>query len=725
MRASPARAAQARPARPDLTLTRRDPFALRYVALLGLSVALLFGTFSRVGSVVGMGPGGQGDLATGPAWEGWIEPPAYTGLPVLYLADQGPNLEIPQGSRVTLRFYGELGALTLAETVSGRIGDVPPASDSAQEFIVTRSGDLAINGTGGRSWDVALLPDLKPQVVVSGRPETNVDGQMSLPFTASDDYGVTGGTVRITLDLDAVPRRYGLLPEPEPRAPIDLDLPMPVAGNRAEFTELLIENFSQHPWAHLPVSLDFQVQDASGQVGHSQPEQLNLPARRFFDPLAAALIEQRRDLLWTRQNAPRIAQVLRAISWQPEDQLFPEQAEYLQFRVILRRLETYGPTMDAAQQEELSQALWDLAVQIEDGDLDDAMERMKRAQERLSEAMKNGASEQEIARLMQELRDATQDYLRQRARQAQRDTEQMDEGMQAPDDSVQMSMDDLQRMMDRIQELVEQGRMAEAQEAMRQFQEMMENMQTAQQGGQGQNAGEQAMEQLGETLREQQGLSDQAFRDLQEQFNPGANRGQSQGNEGRNGGQGRGENHAEGQGNSNSENGEGQQGQGSLADRQQALRDELNRQRGNLPGAGTEGGDAAREALEQAERAMNGAEEALRRDDLSGAIDKQAEAMDALREGIRNLGEAMAEAGRRQGGAEPRDSENAQAGSRDPLGRTPGARGGDVGTEESLLQGEDVYRRARELLDEIRRRTGDGERPEDELNYLKRLLERF
>ncbi|MGR1580003.1 TIGR02302 family protein [Thalassobius sp. S69A] len=720
-----ARAAQARPARPDLTLTRRDPFALRYVALLGLSVALLFGTFSRVGSVVGMGPGGQGDLATGPAWEGWIEPPAYTGLPVLYLADQDPNLEIPQGSRVTLRFYGELGALTLAETVSGRIGDVPPASDSAQEFIVTRSGDLAINGTGGRSWDVALLPDLKPQVVVSGRPETNVDGQMSLPFTASDDYGVTGGTVRITLDLDAVPRRYGLLPEPEPRAPIDLDLPMPVAGNRAEFTELLIENFSQHPWAHLPVSLDFQVQDASGQVGHSQPEQLNLPARRFFDPLAAALIEQRRDLLWTRQNAPRIAQVLRAISWQPEDQLFPEQAEYLQFRVILRRLETYGPTMDAAQQEELSQALWDLAVQIEDGDLDDAMERMKRAQERLSEAMKNGASEQEIARLMQELRDATQDYLRQRARQAQRDTEQMDEGMQAPDDSVQMSMDDLQRMMDRIQELVEQGRMAEAQEAMRQFQEMMENMQTAQQGGQGQNAGEQAMEQLGETLREQQGLSDQAFRDLQEQFNPGANRGQSQGNEGRNGGQGRGENHAEGQGNSNSENGEGQQGQGSLADRQQALRDELNRQRGNLPGAGTEGGDAAREALEQAERAMNGAEEALRRDDLSGAIDKQAEAMDALREGIRNLGEAMAEAGRRQGGAEPRDSENAQAGSRDPLGRTPGARGGDVGTEESLLQGEDVYRRARELLDEIRRRTGDGERPEDELNYLKRLLERF
>ena len=37
----------------------------------------------------------------------------------------------------------------------------------------------------------------------------------------------------------------------------------------------------------------------------------------------------------------------------------------------------------------------------------------------------------------------------------------------------------------------------------------------------------------------------------------------------------------------------------------------------------------------------------------------------------------------------------------------------------------DQVRRARELLDEIRRRSGDGDRPQLELDYLKRLLERF
>jgi hypothetical protein len=42
-----------------------------------------------------------------------------------------------------------------------------------------------------------------------------------------------------------------------------------------------------------------------------------------------------------------------------------------------------------------------------------------------------------------------------------------------------------------------------------------------------------------------------------------------------------------------------------------------------------------------------------------------------------------------------------------------------------LLQGEDVYRRARDLLDEIRKRSGETGRTTEEREYLKRLLERF
>ncbi|WP_368040428.1 TIGR02302 family protein [Ruegeria atlantica] len=716
------RAAQAEPVKPDLRLADRDPYALRYSALLALVIAVLFGSFWRIGSVAEMTPGAA-TAGQGPSWEGWVEPPRYTGLPTLYLADQsGPILSVPQGSRITLRFYGEVGDHSLIETTSPLGAE--DASEVEQDFLATRSGQLTIDGPAGRNWAVNIIADTSPKIAIADEAETEAGGRMKLPFTAADDYGVVSGSAVIALDLAEVSRSYGLAAVPEPREVITVELPMPITGDRIDFTEDLIEDFSQHPWAHLPVKITLTARDAADQEGHSDPYQTTLPARRFFDPLAAAVIEQRRDLLWARDNATRVSQILRAVSHLPEG-FFRSDTAYLRLRVTLRRLEMfddYGLTLE--QQEEIAQALWDLAIIIEDGTLADALERMRRAQERLTEAMKNGATDEEIAELMQELREATQDYMRQLQRLAQENGE-FDENQQGENgETLQMTQDDLQRMMDRIQELMEQGRMAEAQQALEEFQRMMENMRVTQGQGQGQQSeGQQAMEGLAETLREQQGLSDQAFRDLQEQFNPGAQAGESQGNEGRNGGQGRGQSH-EGQGGRGSDQqGDGQQGQGSLADRQQALRDELGRQQQNLPGAGTPEGDAARDALGRAGRAMDEAENALRNDDLADAIDNQSEAMEALREGMRSLGEALAQNQQNQPGQGSQEGDM-QANSRDPLGRNPGSNG-SISTDDSLLQGEDVYRRARELLDEIRRRTGETDRPQIELEYLKRLLERF
>ena len=729
-----ARAAEARAPKPDLRIASRDPFALRYAALLVLAVALLFGSIWRVGSVAEMGPGAA-RAASGPTWEGWVEPPRYTGKPTVYLADiTGDTLDVDEGSRITVRFYGEIGDLTLNETVSDRDGAEGDPAAPSQDFAVTKGGRIAIDGPGGRAWDVAMIEDGRPSVSMAGEPEAEAAGRINLPFAAADDHGVVAGQARITLDLPAVDRRYGLASDPEPRETITVPLPMPIAGDRTQFDETLIEDFSEHPWANLPVKVELTVEDAAGQESEVAIHTGPLLARRFFDPMAAAVIEMRRDLLWTRENAPRIAQVLRAVSHRP-DGLFRSETAYLRLRVVLRRLETltsYG--ISDEQQDEMAQALWDLAILLEEGDLSDALERLRRAQERLTEAMKNGASDQEIAELMQELRNATDDYMRQLSRQAQNEPQDGEQQQGQNQQSMQMTQNDLQRMMDRIQELMEQGRMAEAQEALRQLQEMMENMRVTQGPGQGggESEGEQAMEGLADTLREQQGLSDEAFRDLQEQFNPNAQAGESQGNEGRDGNQGRGQSHQQGQNGQGQGNQPGQQqgGQGDgdlegqLADRQRSLRQELNRQQQNMPGAGTPEGDAARDALGRAGRAMDGAEESLRQNDLAEAIDRQSEAMEALREGMRALGDMMAEQQQNQQPGQGTADGQQRARNRDPLGRNAGSNG-SIGTEENLLQGEDVYRRARDLLDEIRRRTGDSDRPQLELDYLERLLDRF
>ena len=145
------RAASAKPVQPDLQLSSRDPFALRYVALTALVMALLFGSIWRVTSVSGLTPGGTANAAAGPAWEGWAQPPAYTGKPALYLNDQTADaLTLPTGTKLQIRLYGEPGALIVSETVSGRT-DAPPASQPTQDFAVTTSGKLAIEGNAGRS----------------------------------------------------------------------------------------------------------------------------------------------------------------------------------------------------------------------------------------------------------------------------------------------------------------------------------------------------------------------------------------------------------------------------------------------------------------------------------------------------------------------------------------------------------------------------------------------
>ncbi|MFO0513933.1 MAG: TIGR02302 family protein [Rhodobacterales bacterium] len=713
-----ARADMARPVAPDLKLSRRDPFALRYVALTALVMALLFGSLSRAGSVVGMTPGGEA-LANGPVWEGWAQPPLHTGKPALYLNDiTQSRLELPTGTRIQLRLYGEVGALTLTETVSNRT-DPPPASDPAQEFEVVQSGTVEIAGPGGRQWKIVATPDSAPKITATGEISRQAQGEMAQAFTATDDYGVASGVATIALDLPSVSRRHGLSVDPEPRDAIVLDLPMPITGDRTEVSETLVDDLSKHPFANLPVTITFAATDAVGQTGQSAPLSVTLPGRRFFDPLAAALIEMRRDLLWSTANARRSAQILKAVTHLPEGFIRNERA-YLRLRVLLRDLDAAAATgLDATRRDEMADALWDIALLVEEGDLASALERLRRAQDRLDEAIRNGADKPEIDRLMSDLRDALDDYMRQLAGEAQDNPDQqMSQDMQG----MQMSADQLQQMLDKLQQLMEEGRMAEAAELMEALRNLMENMQVTQgEGGQG-GPGGQAMQGLSDLLREQQGLSDESFQELQDQFG-------GQGDQPGQPGQGQPGQGRQGQGNRPGTGGDGQlPDDRSLAERQQDLRNRLEGLSQGLPGGGSQAGEAGRQQLDRAGRAMDEAEEALRNEDFSGALDRQAEALEALREGMRNLGEALAQQQGDPYGEGTRDGEAFgradPGGQRDPLGRSSGEMG-RIGSDRNMLQGDDVYRRAQDLLDEIRRRSGDQTRPDTELDYLRRLLNRF
>ncbi|MEM5476384.1 DUF4175 family protein [Pacificibacter sp. AS14] len=692
-RAHQARMAQqalsARAIGPHVRLSARDPYALRLMAVTVLIMGLLFGT----GALRFGGVSLANDIALGPAWEGWIEPPAHTGKPTLYLSDMPERFTAPQNSKVTIRLYGDAEAFQMRETVSGQSDQ---AALLGQDFTLQQTGEIEIKGETGRLWNVALLPDQPPVAELVGDMTRAPSGELRQSFRMSDDFGIARAQFEIELDRNEVVAQYGYRVDPEPRQAVVLSIPLPRALQRQDFEGVVAENLSRHPFSGLPVRVRLTAWDVSGHEAASQHNQAILPGRKFFDPLAAALIDVRRELLWSRKNAVRSAQIIRAVSYAQDDSYGGDHAIFLSLRAVAGLIEAQGPSMSDEVWDTVADSLWTIAVELEDGELSEALERLRRAQERLTQAMRDGATPDEIAKLMQDLRDATDDYILQRAEQQSKEQDQDQDGAQ-DGESFDVSPDQLQELMDRIQELMEQGRMAEAQQLMEMLNEMLENMQVSP-GQQGQGA--QAIESLEDMLREQQDLNDETFSDLQEQF--GADDDDS------------------------SEPNPADDRAESLADRQQALRSQAQRQGGALPPEASAQGDGAASELERAERSMEGAEEALRNQDYAGALDNQARAMEALRNGLKQLNEQLSQSG------SPEDSQNAEAQSgqpngRDPLGRRDGRdQGASIGSDGSGgSEQDDVYKQAEELLDEIRRRSAQRERADEELDYLKRLLDRF
>jgi len=758
------RASQAQVPKGYVRLASVDKYALRLIGILAVVSGLAFANGTSQNPL----SGGGGDaiaLNTGPSFEAWAKPPIYTGLPTVYLNDveEGAPISLAEGSEILIRAYGAIGDVTLTENLSIAGNTQLPKTEGVlaeAQFLMTQSGVLELRNNNGqsRSWDISLLSDLPPLIDVTGALTRDLQGAMQLPFRASDDYGVTGGALGVTLDLDSVDRRFGLALVPEPMPELTGVLPLPFNSGTADFEGVVEEDFAKHVWAGLPVIVELSATDAAGNTASITPLSAELARKRFFDPLAAALVDVRRQVLWNRENAERGIYLLRAVTYKPEDS-YSENKAYEMTRSAIRAMEAYGDVaLSDKVQNEVSELLWAAAILIEDGDVNDAKERLRRAQERLAEAMENGATEEEIAELMEELREATREYIKELGENAEETPPQS--GGQPPDS---VSQDEIQEMMDEIQRLMDEGRMDEAMELLQELQELLENLQVTRQSGEG-GDGEPQEQDMQDMLEEQQELADETFQELQEQFQQqqdaqeqgeqqqgqdgqqdgqngqqqGQQQGQEQGQSGTQQGDPQSGSQGQQQGNEGNQQGQGEQGQSGegqsgagqsdLAGRQKALRDMLSRQRGNLPNDGSSVGDVARDALNDAEREMGNAEESLREGDFGQALDQQSDALQSLRRGMRAMNEQ--ERGAQNGSqGETQDAGNSQIAGRDPLGRPNGGnQSGSTLDDNALNEGLDNAGRRKayqDLLNDLKGRAQDRTRPEFELDYLERLLDRF
>ena len=93
--------------------------------------------------------------------------------------------------------------------------------------------------------------------------------------------------------------------------------------------------------------------------------------------------------------------------------------------------------------------------------------------------------------------------------------------------------------------------------------------------------------------------------------------------------------------------------------------------------------------------------------------------MQAMADNFMRMFDSLQEQGAGDVGGRPGDGDGT-----DPLGREPG-RGGQFARDGIELPGAGELLRSREILEELRRRRSDRERPGFELDYLDRLLRQF
>jgi uncharacterized protein (TIGR02302 family) len=731
---------------PSPRMVEVDRYALRAAVLIAfVACAFLAGPekYARVAAAFDWHGGGA--ETGGFRVDAWIDPPPYVGkAPVLLnLAaanaknpDSPVKIEAPVGSTLIIRAAGDAlrvetrGALASVQEDKNADKSAPvatakplpvgviPSRDAAaytEQRLVLR-GDAGVGLWRGNTpvgfFDISAIPDKPPQIQLTDAPRANLRGSLTLSYKISDDYGVTGAEAAFkNPTVETGPHPLRSLVDP-PHLTLNL---APGAGGLGEAETT--GDLSDHPWAGARVTMTLSARDEGGNQGISAPIEIVLPQKPFTKPIARALVELRRDLVLFPDDRGRVQSGLDALMIAPE--LFGTSANvYLGLDVaaiMLRKSQTDAEILAVADH------LWAMALEIENGDLSAAERELRAAEQKLRDALQNNASQEEIAKLTDELRAAMDKFLKEFAEQQMREQNDRSSAEQTPDNGQTISRKDLQSMLDRMQDMARAGDRTNAQKMLERMQNLLDNLKMAQRhdNNPGRREMSHALGELDKMMRDQQDLRDETHQSSREptdeDMRPTPRPRQPQGAQRR------------GKPEESQPGAHAPQNDQALQSRQKSLRDRLEKlqKRMQEAGRGQPGLDDAGKAMQDAEQSLGEGQQGR-----ESAVDAQGRAIESLRREAQNLAEQM-----QQGEGQPGQQSSEEEGEggplqaqgdedSDPLGRplsadplNPRARFNPLGVPAA--------QRAQRVLEELRKRLSDPSRPREEMDYFERLLKPY
>jgi len=737
-----------------------DPLYLRFVLPVLVIAALAFNWTQASSRLAGAFDPDYGSLfgADSVRIEAWIAPPEHTGRAPIFLTADQTEVRVPAGSVMTLRVQAPSAPkLRIRDSDRGLSQRFEATPDGAFEATaeITSDSSVSVHWWGERkAWQVLASPDSPPAVTFVDLPVLGEGDRTEFSWTASDDYGVAK-------------LEFSIKPIGEERTPDFVPVELGGISPRSAEDESKLD-LTRNRWAGARVEVQLKATDGAGQVGYSEPYEFKLPEKLLLQPLAKAIQDVRVTVLReddayaltepatdaTEANAYYVSATQR-LQHAPEgvqrgavmlEAVTYEAPRYFKDILVYSGLETARFALEAAMSTDEAKSteplLWSLALRAEYGSAADAYAALMAAKKALEDALRDGASEEEIRRLMEAFKDAAQRYIAAKMAEALAngleaapDNRDSAEGQNGPSLGGQGFSD----MLDALEDLAETGATDQARQLLADITNMLENLEFQQGSGSGDGfpglpgeAGEgesdedlpeeeremtETMRELSELLREQRELNDETLAEQRGERSQSDSPSAGQGQPG--------------------EQGDAQIGDGtgdvpewmqnedgrSLSERQTDLAERIEELAENQMGAGEDGegegaGGLDEDTLEAIERAQRRAGNALQNDQDERAIFNQNQATRQLRELAEGLAEQL-DAARAERLGEPRPEGQAGA---DPFGRAPM---GTIDDNNSVEVPDEAERqRAKDILDELRRRY-DNAVDQDEREYLERLLDRF
>lgn len=228
---------------------------------------------------------------------------------------------------------------------------------------------------------------------------------MNFPLIMSDDYGIKLIKLegKLPADIQDTPK-YGDM--------------IAIEKSVATLPKQLIKTYSffdlsHHPWAGLPVEITIKATDEAGQATSTPMRVFTLPERQFSHILAAKLVALRKKLIWNGLDAAKDVSFDLFFQLKYPEDMRNDPSIWLGIKTASERLmKAYEANSENEDLSDVINLLWTMALELEDLGISNAANALQDATDAISRALRRkNTSPERMQDLFNDYRNSLTHYL--------------------------------------------------------------------------------------------------------------------------------------------------------------------------------------------------------------------------------------------------------------------------------------------------------------------------